>query len=496
MAPIGRPHGLLPWLLVSVLTVVTLWPLATYRLDDAFITHRYARNLAAGHGLVYTPGEPALLGTSSPGFAILLAGLSRATGFEPPEVAWALALLATVAAGLLFHRLLRRFLPEAASIAGALFLVTNPVLARSTGLETALYVAVALAVLLALDGGLLWAAGLLTGAALWLRLDAVTLAVPALLAWRRSPRRRPVVAPAEGGAAHAMPAPPLALGGAGGRLGALVPWLGGVMLVFLPWALWAFGRYGTVVPSGWAAKRAGAAIVHGARGYDLFARGLWRLPRELVAESPAYLLWLPLAVLGAVWLARRRPRPAVLLAAWSMVYFAAFELAGLPWRHLWYWAPLQLPLVVAGAAGVEALAAALERRRPALRRWAFGLGVLALLYILLLAQVESSRRSPQLPLRAAAYREIGEVLRCRPGERLAAWEVGILGYYSGCPMLDLAGILSPEVRAIGPEAALERTPLRWAVDVRPPGWVADWSVGIRGGGEVVVYVPPPLVLTD
>ena len=472
-----RPAGLLPWLLVPVLAAVSLWPLSAYRLDDAFITHRVARNLAEGRGLVYTPGEGQTLATSSPGFAILLAGLARATDFEPPELAWGLALLATAAAGLLLHRLLSRFLPPAAALAGALLLVSNPILARSTGLETSLYLVTILAVLLALERRRFLAAGLWTGAALWLRLDAAALAAPALLAWARAPS----------GSRAAL---------RGRRPGELVACLGTAALLFLPWVIWAWRRYGTFVPDGLAAKRAGGAIVSGATGYDLFARGLWRLPRELVAESPAYLLWLPLLALGLLWLARRRPRPAAGLALWSLVYFAAFELAGLPWRHVWYWAPLQLPLIVAGAAGVEAFDGAMERLRPAGRRLLVGAAVLALLCGLLLAQVTSARRSPELPLRAGAYRELGTLLRCGPGERVAAWEVGILGYTSGCSMLDLAGIVSPEVRALGPEEALARARPRWCVDVRPPGYVPRWSALIRGGGEVVVYVESPLVLID
>jgi hypothetical protein len=521
----GRPAGLLPWLLVPVLAAVSLWPLSAYRLDDAFITHRTARNLAAGHGLVYTPGEGPTLATSSPGFALLLAGLTRATGLEPPALAWALAILATAAAGLLLHRLLSRFLPPAAALAGALLLVSNPILARSTGLETPLYLVAILAVLLALERRRFLAAGLWTGAALWLRLDAAALAAPALLVWARAPAgsraamppragsepgaggetsaRRPTLPGRAGsepgaGTPSRRPTVPAWRGIAlrGRRPGELVVCLGAAALLVLPWVLWAWRRYGTFVPDGLAAKRAGGAIVSGATGYDLFARGLWRLPRELVAESAAFLLWVPLAALGLLWLARHRPRPAGALALWALAYFAAFELAGLPWRHVWYWAPLQLPLVVAGAAGVEALDGAVERLRPAGRRLLFGAGVLALLGGLLSAQVASARRSPELPLRAAAYRELGAVLRCAPGERLAAWEVGILGYYSGCPMLDLAGIVSPEVRALGPEEALARARPRWCVDVRPPGYVPRWSAPIRGGGEVVVYVDAPLVLID
>ena len=44
--------------------------------DDAWITYRYAHNLASGEGLVYNVGER-YLGTSAPGYAVMLAVLGR-----------------------------------------------------------------------------------------------------------------------------------------------------------------------------------------------------------------------------------------------------------------------------------------------------------------------------------------------------------------------------------------------------------------------------------
>src|SRR5215210_5968342 len=49
-------------------------------VDDAYITFRYARNLATGVGFVYNAGER-VLGTTTPAYAMLLAALSRLAGF-------------------------------------------------------------------------------------------------------------------------------------------------------------------------------------------------------------------------------------------------------------------------------------------------------------------------------------------------------------------------------------------------------------------------------
>src|ERR1700692_4517572 len=61
-------------------------------IDDAYITFRYARNLAEGLGLVYNPGEW-VLGTPTPLWAILLAGGYRLGGTDLPWLANAVSAL-------------------------------------------------------------------------------------------------------------------------------------------------------------------------------------------------------------------------------------------------------------------------------------------------------------------------------------------------------------------------------------------------------------------
>src|SRR5437879_8677865 len=56
--------------MVALLARVLTGP---HPIDDAYITFRYARNLAEGLGLVYNPGEW-VLGTTAPLWAMLLGG--------------------------------------------------------------------------------------------------------------------------------------------------------------------------------------------------------------------------------------------------------------------------------------------------------------------------------------------------------------------------------------------------------------------------------------
>ena len=59
---------------------VTFVAYRDYVMEDAYITYRYAQNLAAGNGFVFNPGER-VLGTSTPLYAMVL-GLAGLLGLD------------------------------------------------------------------------------------------------------------------------------------------------------------------------------------------------------------------------------------------------------------------------------------------------------------------------------------------------------------------------------------------------------------------------------
>ena len=63
------PYLLISLFLLAVLARVVPGPRT---IDDAYITFRYARNLLAGHGFVFNPGEQ-VLGTTTPVYTLLMA---------------------------------------------------------------------------------------------------------------------------------------------------------------------------------------------------------------------------------------------------------------------------------------------------------------------------------------------------------------------------------------------------------------------------------------
>ncbi len=126
--------------------VLKFWP---YTMDDSYITFRYARNFAAGHGLVFNPGEsPRAEGITSPLYAILLS-LAPAS-IDLPTVSKCLGVLSICLTALLIGVLifracrcvtsLQRPILFVMSAAGASYYLLNPYIVGNamSGMETSL----------------------------------------------------------------------------------------------------------------------------------------------------------------------------------------------------------------------------------------------------------------------------------------------------------------------------------------------------------------------
>jgi hypothetical protein len=133
----------LPALLIIVALAARLIP-GPRTIDDAFITFRYARNLLAGNGFVYNHGER-VLGTTTPLYTLLMAGLAAFTGGTQapfPTLALLVNALADAGTCLLLWQLGKRLNAERVGIAAALIWAVAPysVTFAIGGLETSLYV--------------------------------------------------------------------------------------------------------------------------------------------------------------------------------------------------------------------------------------------------------------------------------------------------------------------------------------------------------------------
>lgn len=146
-----RPPLLLALLVTAAAWLATAHRLGGWAVDDAFLVLRVARNVVAGHGPVYNPGEWVEVCTSPVWLALVSA--AHAAGAEPLLAARALGVAALVGVVAALGRS-----GDRPALAVALAGTSGPLLTWSVGgLETPLAAAVALAAWVGHAGGRWWA---------------------------------------------------------------------------------------------------------------------------------------------------------------------------------------------------------------------------------------------------------------------------------------------------------------------------------------------------
>lgn len=415
-------------------------------VDDAFITFRYARNIVNGNGFVYNPGVRTL-GTTTPLYTLLMAGLGAITGSE--AYPW-FALIVNAAADSISAALLallawyvsRRMI--VAAIAGGLW-ATSPMSVTFAvgGMEMSVavlwMVAATTAYAYKRDGwmGVFCALGVLT------RIDALLWSGPLLLhhawgTWR----------------AHAQP---------GAGLVHRIPWrvwaiFGGLLV---PWHLFSLSYFGVLVTSSVGAKR----VVYHVDDLQALTRLLQHYATPFFEHEAlgvpgivlGIVLYPALSAIGLFYVAKRAPR-LIPFAVYPWVYFVAFGAVN-PLIFRWYLVPPLPAYFLSILIGVWALADALASNR----RVAFVMSAAGVVWLAfsLNAWVLHPDHGPDRPAPKMAWHKI-ELLYQAVGERLrttegvdretvvAAGDIGAIGYFSEAYILDTIGLVTPEMTAYYP----------------------------------------------
>lgn len=450
---------------LSLLLLLSLFVFQIYNAlgstqDDAFISYRYARNLANGQGLVFNPGEH-VEGYTNFLWTILLSGVI-ACGGDPVAVAPVLGAVAAGALGALlflcavtFARHVRAPGPgglggpgdapwEAGVVSAAFFVAGSAVAAEAVqGLETSLFALLVTGAIL-LDAserergrtvrsgrsGWLYALAALTRPEGLLALAvAAALRAPGLVR-RRDARGAPIT------------------------LGAELRW--GARATLLPGAhlLFRWQYYGDLVPNTFHAKVALTAAVLGrGAGYLLEFAGAY-LPVLLLAGTGIYAL--------------RRTEAGRLLGAWILTHLMYVTWVGGDYKPTFrFFAPV-IPGVclvagvglttlfrgARGEGGERAGGTATASGPAVLRAWILAargtaraaLGRLAILSAGILWLWKGSEpargftevRRSLLPTHEAAGRWLAS--HFPPQTLLATNNAGALPYYSGLPTIDMLGL--------------------------------------------------------
>ncbi len=396
-----------------------------FPLDDSWIHQTYARSLGQRGEWSFIPGVVSG-GSTSPLWTLLLAlgyGLGLASTDNP--TAWAyclgwLSLVGVAAGGLRLFQALRPKRGQTMLWVG-LFLVFewHMAWAAGSGMETLLQAAVALFILSEClrPQPSWWLLGMGVGVSMWVRPDGLTLLGPVLAAWMVLP------------------------GSLRLRLARL--WRLGIGFAVMATPYLVFNQIvaGAIWPNTFFAKQmeyaAQTLIPYWRRWLNLNSLPLVGAGALLL---PGFGLWLWRA-------ARRRAWRELAVAAWLLGYLAIYAWR-LPvvYQHGRYVMPAMPVFFVLSLAGMSDwldLQARSMLRRVFSRSWAAALILVSAVFWLRGAMAYAQDTAIIQTEMATTAKWVAS--HTPANALVAAHDIGALGYYAQRPLVDLAGLISPEV---------------------------------------------------
>jgi hypothetical protein len=405
--------SMLGYLLVSALDYGPGFP-----LDDSWIHQTYSRNLALLGEWSFTPGF-ASGGSTSPLWTVLLA-----IGYLiplPPNFLWTyfIGWLALLGVGIIGRRIFLYEWPgdkKLALVVGIfLTLEWHVVWAAASGMETLLFTGLALLVLFLLRSVSEYPLmiGVLIGASVWVRPDGLTLLGPALLLFLLDIR----------------------------RWRTLVYGLAGLLITIIPYLVFNELVAGSLWPNTFYAKQAEYAIELRSLFWQRIGE---QLALPLVGVGIILLPGFVLAIISALQHKRAWPIMCVLwLLGFLCIYAIRLPVTYQHGRYAMPVMPIYFILGLLGMATWVRVHSPQFLRRLLSRSWISCCGLVLILFWGIGA--DAYRKD-------VAFIETEMVVAARwinantnADDLVAAHDIGALGYFSERHLLDLAGLISPEV---------------------------------------------------
>jgi len=451
---------------VLALSAIFWWP---YTIDDTYITLRYAHNLASGHGPVFNIGER-VEGYSCPMWVFGL-GCIEWMGGNTVVASKAIGFLCAIGLVLLLYTVLQRVLRDfrhrrflSALMTLWLVLVPGVHVYFCSGMETlpfALAVAfcVSIPVLTSSNAKKTWLMPLGLLAVATLRPEGMLLGASFGLVWFISERSRPV------------------------RLGLC---LAGIAILGL--LLLRRQYYGSWLPNTYFAKPSPLALP--IEGLSTLRRILYEIDRLFAYDTfrSAVDRLGGLGLLFCVVLAcaeRIRARGVWTAAAAVAVGVVFLFYAPYDWMPANRFAlPFVFPLFFLAGIGIRVLCGFFSQGSH--RRLAAVLAVSAGCWFLFMARDiaslvrEYSNGSVNAALDGRKYAEIGKWLKDNgtDGDRVLAYEVGAVGYFSDMEVVDHEGLITPAVAKII-QSAGGYVNVRWNIDPDAMNQVVRYCVDLK-----------------
>ena len=398
------------WFLFSEHQIAGEWG---YSLDDSWIYATFAKNLATGHGYSFNPGEH-VAGATGPLYVFLLASLFWSFGSVviPAKV---LGILCLSASSLLLYRSVMHVLPgsKSAPLVGGLLLALSPVLnwGSLSGMEIPVYLLIATLGIHAYTRERWTLALFWWSLGVWLRPDGILLALLGLVAVpNRSLRQMAQRASVLG-------------------------------LILVPYVSFNYAIGHSLLPStvGIKAHLGGNTL---SKEWGVFRQWLetWGVPLDPHGLPMHAILLLPAMAVGAGLSLGTRPALALYPFGFPLAFGLIGGGAGQYGRYIAHVIPFGILLALIGLHYV------LRRTRGRAREW----GAVVLAAFCITWEVWSSYTVG--PAHGWNVQNINGMQRYiantfheifAQGDTIAVNDVGAAGYFSGCYVVDLVGLVSP-----------------------------------------------------
>jgi hypothetical protein len=466
-------------LFVAVVNLMTAY-------DDAFITYRYAYNLASGVGFVYNPGEW-FMGTTAPLYGLLLGALGFIFGPDTiPAISGVISGLSLLLTGIALYVYGRLHNHALCGLLAGLFFVTNRMLPWTFGGEMLFQVALIMWAFVAYRIHRTLITALLLTIAVLTRMDSLIavgiIGLHFLVTQRRLPWRE-------------------------GLIG------GAILLPFAPLS-WVF--YGSLLPDTLDAKLAQRdstlwgpffeGLVEWIRAFTIQGSSTLFSTVPAAPNAIRFIYFVAFGVIGCLLLFRFWLLPL----AWIALYLMAYSILNVPFYH-WYAVSPAFGLMILAACGIAGVVEGVvyvvkrvlrqttnderrttndERRTTTknsgnalsgLKHFTFYLlpftlrlrallGTFAVLALVpgLYAQLEQTRTYAGMNPAEHLYVQAGNWLRVNtpPDASVGYFEIGRVGYYAQRRLIDPLGLVDPNIIH-----AVRQRDLPWAYREYRPDYI-------------------------
>ncbi len=418
------------WLALGILALTFSLVYSNFIQDDAYITYRYARNLATGAGFVYNPGEP-VLGTTTPLYTSLLAFFSFLTHFSVVQISKTINFLSLwIGAGFLYE--IGRKEGQAIAIATSLLYITHPLLRYSVGMESQFLVCLLILTAFTYTKRKWSLTAILLGLLIVTRYETALFALILLVHSYVGRRQRPY-------------------------------WIMPAIVIVACWLIYSFVVFETLIPLSISAKLVAIRVP-----FLLGGAVYWT---AFVGETAYYNLFLFFFLVGFAFLLIKRSMEEgyLLLLYWSAIYLlaASFFAGSFPW----YYVPLLPGFAIIVAYGIRSVAQIpLFQGRHRSTQDDTRSQIIFLVIASSLLCIQSFfwindwkiYRGSAFDHRLTPYLQVSDWLNDHAAKEqsLATREIGYLGYFTDMKIIDLFGLVTPGIFPWvneGPEATLLHT---------------------------------------